>query len=182
MATTKTLGQKPTVTTVNDNQYVPLTDGSGNITKISVADLKTAIMQGYSIDTIRGHSVVNGVMNMGHFSNLDSALAEAANSRICGARNVFAICFTFTGAAGPVSCFILQSLKGDDIAVQYIFDRGEVNIRSITGATGEDNGTAAYNESLSWANSLAVSGNVLKLMSYESFGQSAKVLSQVTLP
>lgn len=182
MAMTTTLGAKPTVTTVNDNQYIPVTDGSGVVEKISIADLRSAILQGYDISTIRGHNVVNGVMYMGHFSNLAAALEEAANSRICGARNVFAICFTYTGAAGKVSSFILQSVRGDDVCIQYIFDRGDVNIRSITGATGGDNGTAAYNESPSWANSLAVSGNVLKLMSYEQFGQSAKVLSQVTLP
>jgi hypothetical protein len=49
MATTKTLAAVTTVTTVTTSQYIPLTDGSGNTTKVSLANLKTALLAGINL-------------------------------------------------------------------------------------------------------------------------------------
>ena len=41
---TKTIGSVTTVTNVNASQYIPLTDASGNITKIALDNLKTSML------------------------------------------------------------------------------------------------------------------------------------------
>ena len=39
---TKTLAAVSAVSTVNTDQYIPLTDGNGNVTRVSLANLKSA--------------------------------------------------------------------------------------------------------------------------------------------
>ena len=58
---TKTLGAVTTVTTVNTNQYIPITDGSGNVTKVSLANLKAALLPGIDLNGIN-----DGVFVMFH--------------------------------------------------------------------------------------------------------------------
>lgn len=132
------------------------------------------------LSTVGGYSVVNGVMNMGHFNNLDAALTVAARSDISGARGVGVLCFTYQGAAGKVSAFIYQTIKGDDVAVQYIFDRGAVKVRCVTGASGGTNGTAVVNDEATWAHCIAWNGNDIQLKGYGPYGGSAPVLSTIT--
>lgn len=43
---TKTLGDVTTVNTINDDQFIPLTDANGGVTKISIADLKAVLEVG----------------------------------------------------------------------------------------------------------------------------------------
>lgn len=49
---TKTLAAVTTVTTVTTSQYIPLTDGSGNTTKVSLANLKAALLAGIDLNSI----------------------------------------------------------------------------------------------------------------------------------
>ena len=49
---TKTLAAVTTVTTVTASQYIPLTDGSGNTTKITLANLKEALLAGINLNSI----------------------------------------------------------------------------------------------------------------------------------
>lgn len=49
---TKTLAAVTTVTTVNTSQMIPLTDGSGNVTKISLANLKASLLAGIDLNSI----------------------------------------------------------------------------------------------------------------------------------
>ena len=49
---TKTLADVQTVTTVNDDQLIPITDASGNVVKVSLANLKTALLAGMSLNAI----------------------------------------------------------------------------------------------------------------------------------
>lgn len=58
---TKTLAAVTTVTTVNTSQMIPLTDGSGNVTKISLANLKASLLAGINLDSIN-----DGVFIMFH--------------------------------------------------------------------------------------------------------------------
>ncbi len=58
---TKTLGAVTTVTSMNTSQYIPLTDGSGNVTKISLANLKASLLAGIDLDSIN-----DGVFIMFH--------------------------------------------------------------------------------------------------------------------
>ena len=67
---TKTLNMVTTVTTVNANQYIPLTDDSGNVTKISLASLKAALLAGMDLDSIN-----DGVFIMFHRKSDDYPLA-----------------------------------------------------------------------------------------------------------
>lgn len=133
------------------------------------------------LSAVGGYSVVGGVMNMGHFINLDAALTAAARSDISGARGVNILRFTYQGAAGVVSAFIHQTIKGDDVAVQYIFDRGTVKVRCVTGASPNNtNGTAVVNDETTWAHRIAWNGNDILLTGYEPYGGSAPVLSTVS--
>ena len=61
---TKTLAAVSTVTSVNTSQFIPLSDGSGNVTKISLANLKTALLAGIDLDSIN-----DGVFIMFHRNN-----------------------------------------------------------------------------------------------------------------
>lgn len=70
MAKTKTIGAATTVTNVNMSQYIPLTDGSGNVTKISLANLKAEIMAGMDLDAIN-----DGVFIMFHRNSDNYPLA-----------------------------------------------------------------------------------------------------------
>lgn len=52
MAKTKTIGAATTVTKVNTSQYIPLTDASGNVTKITLANLKASLLAGIDLNSI----------------------------------------------------------------------------------------------------------------------------------
>ena len=58
---TKTLAAVTTVTSVTTSQYIPLTDGSGNVTKVSLASLKSALLAGIDLNEIN-----DGVFIMYH--------------------------------------------------------------------------------------------------------------------
>ena len=58
---TKTLAAVTTVTTVTTSQTIPLTDASGNVTKISLANLKAALLAGINLNSIN-----DGVFIMFH--------------------------------------------------------------------------------------------------------------------
>lgn len=49
---TKTLAEVTTVTTINTDQYIPVTDAYGNVTKVSLESLKSAIFGGIDINSI----------------------------------------------------------------------------------------------------------------------------------
>lgn len=58
---TKTLGTVTTVTTVNTSQYIPLTDASGNVTKVTLVNLKAALLGGLNLNAMN-----DGVFIMFH--------------------------------------------------------------------------------------------------------------------
>lgn len=58
---TKTLAAVTTVSTVTTSQYIPLTDGSGNVTKVTLANLKAALLAGINLNSIN-----DGVFIMFH--------------------------------------------------------------------------------------------------------------------
>lgn len=58
---TKTFSAVTTVTTVATSQTIPLTDANGNITKISLANLKSALLAGINLNSIN-----DGVFIMFH--------------------------------------------------------------------------------------------------------------------
>ena len=58
---TKTLNSVTTVTTMSTSQYIPLTDGSGNVTKITLANLKAALLGGLNLNAMN-----DGVFIMFH--------------------------------------------------------------------------------------------------------------------
>lgn len=58
---TKTLGTVTTVTTVNTSQYIPLTDANGNVTKVTLANLKAALLAGLNLNAMN-----DGVFIMFH--------------------------------------------------------------------------------------------------------------------
>lgn len=49
---TKTLAAITTVTSMSASQYIPLSDGSGNVTKITLANLKAALLAGINLNSI----------------------------------------------------------------------------------------------------------------------------------
>ena len=67
---TKTLGAVTTVTTVNTSQYIPLTDASGNVTKVTLANLKSALLGGLNLNAMN-----DGVFIMFHRKSDDYPLA-----------------------------------------------------------------------------------------------------------
>lgn len=69
MAKTKTIGAATTVTNVNTSQYIPLTDASGNVTKISLANLKASLLAGIDLNSIN-----DGVFIMFHRNSDDYPL------------------------------------------------------------------------------------------------------------
>lgn len=58
---TKTLNSVTTVTTMSTSQYIPLTDGSGNVTKITLANLKASLLGGLNLNAMN-----DGVFIMFH--------------------------------------------------------------------------------------------------------------------
>lgn len=66
---TKTLAAVSTVSTVTTSQYLPLTDGSGNVTKVTLANLKAALLAGIDLNAIE-----DGVFIMFHRKSDDSPL------------------------------------------------------------------------------------------------------------
>ena len=67
---TKTLAAVTTVTTVNTSQYIPLTDASGNVTKVTLANLKSALLGGLNLNAMN-----DGVFIMFHRKSDDYPLA-----------------------------------------------------------------------------------------------------------
>ena len=63
---TKKFNEVSTVTTVNSGQYLILTDGNGNATKVSLADLKAAMLAGVNLNAIS-----DGVFIMYHLKQND---------------------------------------------------------------------------------------------------------------
>jgi len=66
---TKTLAAVTTVTDVTASQYIPLTDGSGNTTKVSLANLKASLLAGIDLNSIN-----DGVFIMFHRNSDDYPL------------------------------------------------------------------------------------------------------------
>lgn len=66
---TKTLKDVATVSTVNASQFIPLTDASGNTTKVSLAGLKAALLDGINLNSIN-----DGVFIMFHRKSDDYPL------------------------------------------------------------------------------------------------------------
>ena len=66
---TKTLAAVTTVTTVNTSQTIPLTDASGNVTKISLANLKASLLAGLDLNAMN-----DGVFVMFHRKSDDFPL------------------------------------------------------------------------------------------------------------
>ena len=69
MATTKKMSAATTVTTVTTSQYIPLTDASGNVTKVSLANLKASMLAGLDLNAIE-----DGVFIMFHRASDDFPL------------------------------------------------------------------------------------------------------------
>ena len=67
---TKTFGSVTTVSTINSTQFFPLTDANGNITKVSLANLKAALLDGIDLDAIN-----DGVFIMFHRNSDNYPLA-----------------------------------------------------------------------------------------------------------
>lgn len=67
---TKTFGSVTTVSTINSTQFFPLTDANGNITKVSLANLKAALLDGIDLDAIN-----DGVFVMYHRKSDDYPVA-----------------------------------------------------------------------------------------------------------
>jgi len=63
---TKTLKDVTTVSTVTTSQFIPLTDASGNTTKVSLANLKAALLAGINLNSIN-----DGVFIMFHRNSDD---------------------------------------------------------------------------------------------------------------
>ena len=66
---TKTFSAVTTVTTVTTSQTIPLTDANGGITKISLADLKAALLDGINLNSIN-----DGIFIMFHRKSDDYPL------------------------------------------------------------------------------------------------------------
>ena len=67
---TKTLAAVTTVTSMSASQYIPLSDGSGNVTKITLANLKAALLGGLNLNAMN-----DGVFIMFHRKSDDYPLA-----------------------------------------------------------------------------------------------------------
>ena len=67
---TKTLAAVTTVTSMSASQYIPLTDGSGNVTKITLANLKASLLGGLNLNAMN-----DGVFIMFHRNSDDYPLA-----------------------------------------------------------------------------------------------------------
>ena len=67
---TKTLGTVTTVTSMSASQYIPLSDGSGNVTKITLANLKESLLGGLNLNAMN-----DGVFIMFHRKSDDYPLA-----------------------------------------------------------------------------------------------------------
>lgn len=67
---TKTLAAVTTVTSMSASQYIPLSDGSGNVTKITLANLKASLLGGLNLNAMN-----DGVFIMFHRRSDDYPLA-----------------------------------------------------------------------------------------------------------
>lgn len=67
---TKTLAAVSAVSTVNTDQYIPLTDGNGNVTRVSLANLKASLLGGLNLNAMN-----DGVFIMFHRKSDDYPLA-----------------------------------------------------------------------------------------------------------
>lgn len=70
MATTKKMSAATTVTAVTTSQYIPLTDASGNVTKVSLANLKASLLAGLDLNAMN-----DGVFIMFHRNSDNYPLA-----------------------------------------------------------------------------------------------------------
>ena len=66
---TKTLAAVTTVSSVNTSQFIPLTDGNGNTTKVSLANLKASLLAGLDLNAMN-----DGVFVMFHRKSDDFPL------------------------------------------------------------------------------------------------------------
>ena len=71
---TKTFGSVTTVSTINSTQFFPLTDANGNITKVSLANLKAALLDGIDLEAVN-----DGVFVMYHGNSDDYPRAVKAH-------------------------------------------------------------------------------------------------------
>lgn len=67
---TKTLAAVTTVTSMSASQYIPLSDGSGSVTKITLANLKASLLGGLNLNAMN-----DGVLIMFHRRSDDYPLA-----------------------------------------------------------------------------------------------------------
>ena len=67
---TKTLRDVTTVTTIGTDKFVPITDSNGNVTKVSLANLKSALLAGMDLNAMN-----DGVFIMFHRNSDDYPLA-----------------------------------------------------------------------------------------------------------
>lgn len=66
---TKTLKDVTTVSTVNASQFIPLSDGNGSVTKVSLENLKAALLAGINLNSIN-----DGIFIMFHRKSDDFPL------------------------------------------------------------------------------------------------------------
>lgn len=73
---TKTLGNVTTVTTIGTDKFIPITDGNGNVTKVSLASLKSALLGGIDLEAVN-----DNVFIMYHRKSDDFPLAVKTSKR-----------------------------------------------------------------------------------------------------
>ena len=70
---TKKLSGQTSVTTINTDQKVPITDGNGKVTLISLANLKTALLAGMNLN-----GLYDGIFIMYHRKSDDYPLSRTS--------------------------------------------------------------------------------------------------------
>lgn len=121
--------------------------------------------------TIGNRLSVNGILDLGHFSSLGAACDYAARSDISGSRDAIILRFTYQGAAGKVSSFILQSVKGDNVSMQVLLDKCTIKRRNVTGATGiagQDTNAFMWEEASPQKLEYDQASRTLRMKSYET--------------
>ena len=74
---TKKLSAQPTVTTVNSGQKLPMVDGSGNVTLITLDNLKAGM-----IGTVNLNAIEDGIFIMFHRKSDDLPLMATSDTSI----------------------------------------------------------------------------------------------------
>ena len=77
---TKTLAAVTTVTDVTASQYIPLTDGSGNTTKVSLANLKASLLAGIDLNGINDGVFIMFHRNSDRLTALDDWTGKASTA------------------------------------------------------------------------------------------------------